>query len=46
MRSPSCLSRYIDASGCEKFLESGAPDMPATLDAILDAELAERGGVT
>jgi len=43
MRSPSCLSRYIDAS---KFLESGAPDMPATLDAILDAELAERGGVT
>jgi hypothetical protein len=36
----------LDASGCAKFLESGAPDIPATLDAILDAELAERGGVT
>src|ERR1700739_3065403 len=36
----------LDASGCEKFLESGAPDVPAMLDAILDAELADRGGIT
>lgn len=40
--SAKILLVRIDVSGCEKYLESGAPDWRATLNAALDSEIKIR----